>query len=72
MKAKSEIRGSLHCGGKSAASGRDDDLFGEEKRATARAGWERFYIPPHRDETAMNGAPGCDGSNLASGAGHLF
>jgi hypothetical protein len=30
--------------------------------ATAKAktevnGWERFYIPTHRDETAMNGAP---------------
>ncbi len=23
----------------------------------ARAGWEEFYIPTHRDETAMNGAP---------------
>ena len=26
-KGKSEMRGSLHCGGKSAAFGRDDDFW---------------------------------------------
>jgi hypothetical protein len=34
-KGKSEIQGSLHCGGKSAAFGRDDVLFGWEKRTAS-------------------------------------
>jgi hypothetical protein len=29
----------------------------EEEQTTARAGWEEFYIPTHRGETAMDGAP---------------
>jgi hypothetical protein len=28
---------------------------------TAKAGRERVYIPTHRDEDAMNGAPGASG-----------
>jgi hypothetical protein len=30
--AKSEIQGSLHCGGKSAAFGRDDVVYGQERK----------------------------------------
>ena len=26
-------------------------------KATPKAGWEEDYIPTHRDETAMDGAP---------------
>jgi hypothetical protein len=32
-------------------------MTGETTIATARAGWEEDYIPTHRDETAMDGAP---------------
>jgi hypothetical protein len=29
----------------------------QNQKQRRRQGWERFHIPTHRDEAAMNGAP---------------
>jgi hypothetical protein len=55
--SKGEIQGSLHCGGKCAASGRDDVGFvvgGEEQATATAAGW-RVYVPQPSPDQAGSG-----------------
>ena len=58
LQGKSEIQGSLHCGGKSAAFGRDDVLFEWEKRTSTAT------------TTELQGAKRkCRGSSLSASFG---
>src|SRR6266702_301506 len=60
-----EIRGSLHCGGKSAAFSRDDAFFvGEGEQATAKARSRSFAA--RRMTTSLKGKYNCQGGNATA------